>query len=100
MLVGFLSSILWFAGCFIVGAIIGGILGDFVGEIVCFVDDIICLLPIPKIFSRIIFIVGSSVLVYLFCDEGWFWGLAAWWGFYIYCVHYAQEVTGGDDEDL
>ena len=100
MLVRFLSTLLCFAACFIVGAIIGGILGNILGEVVCFIDDIICLIPIPKILSRIIVIVGSSVLVYIFCDEGWFWGLAAWWGFYIYCVHYAQEAAGGDDEDL
>ena len=95
-----ISGILWCIGCFIGGAIIGGILGDIAGGIVCFVDDIICLVPIPKRFSRIIVIVGSSVLVYLFCSRGWFWGLIAWWGFYIYCVHYAQEAAGGDDEDL
>ena len=73
-----LAGILWFIGSFIVGAIIGGILGDIAGEIVCFVDDIICLIPIPKIFSRIIVIVGSSVLVYLFTEGWWFWGLIAW----------------------
>lgn len=95
-----ISFILWTIGGFIIGAIIGGILGNILGEVVCFIDDIICLIPIPKILSRIIVIVGSSVLVYIFCDEGWFWGLAAWWGFYIYCVHYAQEAAGGDDEDL
>lgn len=100
MLVGLLSNILWLAGCFIVGMIVGGILGDVAGEIVCFVDDIICLIPIPKILSRIIVIVGSSVLVYLFCSSGWFLGLIAWWGFYIRCIHYAQEVAGGDDENL
>lgn len=100
MLVGFLSNLLWFAGCIIVGAIIGGILGDIAGEIVCFVDDIICLIPIPKILSRIIVIVGSSVLVYIFCEGWWFCGLIAWWGFYISCIRYGQEAAGGDDEDL
>lgn len=95
-----ISGILWFIGSFIVGAIIGGILGDIAGEIVCFVDDIICLIPIPKILSRIIVIVGSSVLVYIFCEGWWFWGLIAWWGFYIRCIRYAQEAAGGDDDDL
>jgi hypothetical protein len=40
------------------------------------------------------------VLVYIFCEGWWFWGLIAWWGFYIRCIHYAIEAAGGDDDDL
>jgi hypothetical protein len=91
-----LSGILWFISCSLVGWIIGGILGDFLGGVVCFIDDILKEIPIPIELTRLVVIVGSGLAVFFFVESSiWFWLLVGWWAFYLRCVHYADEVSGG-----
>lgn len=95
MLAGLLSSILWFIGSFLVGWFIGSILGGFLGGIVDFIESILEAIPIPKIFTRLLIIVGSGLLVlFLAEDRFWFWILVAWWAFYLHVAHYGDEVGG------
>lgn len=95
-----ISFILWTIGGFIIGAIIGGVLGNIFGEVVSFIDDLIGLIPISRFLTRLIIIPGTCALVYFLCDETyWFGIIVAWWAFYLYCIHYAEEAGGGPDDD-
>lgn len=91
-----LSFIFWTLGGIIVGAIIGGIIGDFLGDVAVFVYDLLDLIPIPTVWTHLIAILGSCALVWYLCDDRlWFGVLVAWWAFYITCVKYGHEASGG-----
>lgn len=87
MLTFILWSILGIAICGTIGVALGNILSP----IAIFIDELLELIPIPVFLSRLVLAIGTSWLVYAFCESRFWFGLiVGWW---VLCFIWA---SGGD----